>query len=291
MTDPTDSINIEQYVKEQVPAAMQDLNKTEEKIPNIIKWVSYNYEHKDKEQTFSKTQEYTTNVFLNVAYRIQKAGNDIITLLKAETEEIERLGLEMDYLLNCVSQNRDSSIRTSLEQLSQEKETRKSQKFRQIPHNEMTPGITTPVTHNERGNINFAALDDIGTTLQRESANSRTRRQPSTISSSPAPSTPPPPAPEMNAPPDSGAPPPPPPPSSSPPPPPPSSSTPPPPPPPSSSGGAPPPPPPAPAPAPAASKPPPSSAGRGDLLSAIRNPDNMKKLKKTDTDDKSGPKV
>eukprot|EP01111_Echinosteliopsis_oligospora_P004282 TRINITY_DN1684_c0_g1_i1.p1 TRINITY_DN1684_c0_g1~~TRINITY_DN1684_c0_g1_i1.p1 ORF type:complete len:338 (+),score=169.46 TRINITY_DN1684_c0_g1_i1:347-1360(+) len=223
-----------------LPAALAELMKSHENIKQIAAYCKSAYLQDPK--VYEQTQNYTKDALENVAYHVQTIGTHFVTLLDLQSNEIDKLDIQLRSLSDKVKCTYDAAGSTAFKGPADAKVYSKSIKARKLDATQMP---SQPIRKYTRTPMNYASIDAgtaTSTSVSGERSSFYSARPSVAFTSPPAVGSPSAPPPSFAAPPSLSAPSfssPPPPPSMGAPPPPPSMGAPPPPP----SMGAPPPPP------------------------------------------------
>ncbi|KAK5576492.1 hypothetical protein RB653_007636 [Dictyostelium firmibasis] len=105
----SESIDINVYSQTTIPNAMAELMDNHNKMEQISAYCKSLYANGDAAQAYEQTQGYAKNALLNVAYHIQTVGTHITSLLQLQTNEMEKLNIEIQTLTQRVRMIHDST--------------------------------------------------------------------------------------------------------------------------------------------------------------------------------------
>ncbi len=84
------------YVQTTIPKALQDLLESNNNIKQIATYCKSAYlSPGDQAKVYDQTREYTKECILNVAYHVQTIGTHISSLLDLQTNEIDKLDIQI----------------------------------------------------------------------------------------------------------------------------------------------------------------------------------------------------
>ncbi|KAF2074114.1 hypothetical protein CYY_004599 [Polysphondylium violaceum] len=105
-----EGLDINVYSQTTIPAALAELMDNHSKMEQISNYCKSAYvSGGDTAQIYEQTQGYAKNALLNVAYHIQTIGTHITTLLQLQSNEIEKISIEIATLTQRVNMIHDST--------------------------------------------------------------------------------------------------------------------------------------------------------------------------------------
>ncbi|EGC35131.1 hypothetical protein DICPUDRAFT_87985 [Dictyostelium purpureum] len=103
-------IDINYYSNTTVPNALAELMDNHNKLQQISLYCkSLSANGSDPNEAYEQTQSYAKNALLNVAYHIQTVGTHITSLLQLQTNELEKLNIQVQTITQRVKMIHDST--------------------------------------------------------------------------------------------------------------------------------------------------------------------------------------